>query len=370
MKNLNLIKNLCLFTLSAFCCWYLLCYGQTAKAVEQPPTINEILDGIKKMERGLFQNSTAFLVVCVRTKCDEVTPTRYSGGYLNTRFAIGKRQNEWYSLKQFLKIETKKDQKEGTLVLDDKDEVFVPSEPKLTVIKNNMLLEWNQTGRPLITLENFNTGRNIFGNIDYFRHLGLNVGKQIAESVNVDFEKLVQLEQLKDYLEHPFLPDFLEKNKANYHVLPSQEKIDGFPCWVVEYPNMDKFWIDTLHGFVIRKRIYHWGVGQPRMFCILNQEFKEVKPELWFPQKQIVEKYASIKSENKNLWDKIACRLHYQLETIAFDTDVSADLFNIVPEPGTYRSCPSENGARVCLIFVNRCFVFARTYYNVQYYFL
>ncbi|GHT37140.1 hypothetical protein FACS189427_09740 [Planctomycetales bacterium] len=141
---------------------------------------------------------------------------------------------------------------------------------------------------------------------------------------------------MKDYLDHPFLPDFLEKNKGNYKINPHQEDVDGFMCWVVEYPGMDKFWVDTEHGYVVRKRIYHWEPDKPRKFAIHNSDFREVKPGLWLPYKQIVDKYASIVSESRDIWDKVASRLHYQLETIEFDSQVPDEIFNVSPPVGTY----------------------------------
>jgi hypothetical protein len=97
---------------------------------------------------------------------------------------------------------------------------------------------------------------------------------------------------------------------------------------------MDKFWIDTEHGCVIRKRVYHWEPGKPRKFAIHNSDFREVKPGIWLPYKQVVDKYASIKSESSNIWDKVVSRLYYQLEEVLIN-EVPDKIFDIKPPVGT-----------------------------------
>ena len=299
------------------------------------PTVKEVLTAFQTMDRLLF-NDGAFHVDCSRNKCEEVTRSRYSGGYLNVRFALAHKEKQWYSLKQFLEVGEENELGKNIVTSDNGQKIYVPLEPKIIVTKENAHLQWNQTGSPSIWLQQLDDhGGNVFQNLDYFRHIGLNPAKHIAKTMGANIKRLTATEWLKDDLEHPFLPDFLEQNLSKYKVLPNQEDVDGFPCWVLEYPGMDKIWVDAERGYAVRKRVYHWEPRQPRKFGIHNLDLKEVKPGLWLPENQIVEKYASIKSEDKKIWDQVACRLYYRLDRVEFGDQVSDDLFSIRPEVGT-----------------------------------
>ena len=300
------------------------------------PTVTEVVTAIQEMERFLFKDAP-FHVDYSRNKCEEATRSRYSGGYLNVRFALAHRGKKWYSLKQFLVVGEENEHGSNIVTLDNGQKISVPLEPKIIVTKENTHLEWKPYGRHSIVLQHLaSDGNNVFQNLDYLRHVGLNPAKHIANTMGADITRLSNIEWLKDDLDHPFLPDFIEQNSSKYKVLSTQENVDDFPCWILEYPGMDKIWVDAERGFAVRKRVYHWGPGQPRKFGIHNLDFKEVKPGLWLPEKQIIEKYASIKSENKNIWDQVTSRLYYQLDRVDFDENVPDALFSITPSPGTY----------------------------------
>lgn len=300
------------------------------------PTVQEILSAFQEMDRLLFGDEIPFHIDYSRNKCEEVTKSRYSGGYLNVRFALARKEKQWYSLKQFLVVGERNNLGENIITLENGQKINSPLEPTIIVTRGNTHLDWKQDGRPLIVIQPLpDDGHNVFQNLDYFRHIGLNPAKHIAHTMGADIKRLSNVEWLKDDLDHPYLPDFLEQNWSKYKVLPDQENVDGFPCWILEYPGMDKMWVDEKCGFAVRKRIYHWGHGQPRKFGIHNLDLKEVKPGLWLPENQVVEKYASIKSEDKKIWDQVASRLYYQLDRIDFGEQVPDSLFSINPTPGT-----------------------------------
>jgi len=305
------------------------------EVVMSAPTVKEVLVAFQEMDRLLF-NGAAFHVDYSRNKCEEVTKSRYSGGYLNVRFALAHKEKQWYSLKQFLVVGKENELGSNIVTLDNGQKLSVPLEPKIIVTKENTHLEWKPYGRHSIVIARLaDDGNNVFQNLDYFRHMGLNPAKYIANTMGADIKRLSNIEWLKDDLDHPFFPDYLEQNLTKYRVSPTQEDIDGFPCWILEYPGMDKIWVDAECGFAVRKRIYHWGPGLPRKFGIYNRDLKEVKPGLWIPENQVVEKYASIKSEDKKIWDQVACRLYYQLDRVDFGEQVPDSLFSINPSPGT-----------------------------------
>jgi hypothetical protein len=294
------------------------------------PTIQDILDGIRKNE-SLFFQSNSFLVRVERIKCEEITPSRYSGGYLNVEFIIAKKNSMWFTSKTFTQIGENKDEK-NMIKLPDKTELLAPLKPEINILKNHLIFEWNKNGISA-SVRKFSNGGNMHQCTDFFRQLGWDLSRHLIESEGGNYTALRKNEKwLGDYLDHPFLPDFLEKNKSKYRVLPNQETIDEFPCWIVEYPGMDKMWIDREHGYVIRKRTYHWEPGQARKFTIHNKDFREIKSGVWLPHQQIVDKYASIISENKNIWDKVASRLYYETKEIVFDNVPETVFDTNIPE--------------------------------------
>ncbi|GHT18187.1 hypothetical protein FACS1894189_5700 [Planctomycetales bacterium] len=319
------MKNTAFLFLSLLC---FVCGFDVYSADTNIPTVYEILEGIQTNESSFFKNDS-FLVRCQRTKCEEITKSRYSGGYLNTEFIVAKKDSKWLTSKQF--IHKGVQNKEGRNIVNG---LWVPLEPETYIVKGQGVFGWLQYGTSA-SIDMFSNGSgNMHQCCDYFRHIGWDLSRHLVEDKQENYDLLMQKEWLKDYLDHPFLPDFLEKNRSNYKISPQQEDVDGFPCWVVEYPGMDKFWIDTEHGYVVRKRVYHWEPGKPKKFAIHNSDFREVKPGIWLPYKQIVDKYASIKSEEPKIWDKIASRLYYQLEEVLIN-DVSDGIFDIKPPAGT-----------------------------------
>jgi hypothetical protein len=300
-----------------------LAQGQSATV----PTVNDIFNGIKAAESRFFQLDS-FLVNSERIKSEDITPSRYSGGFIDVEFIVAKSGNRWFTSKAFTQIGQKN--ADGLNMLG---EIWVPLDPQISILKNNLLLEWRQYGE-MASVESLTEGRNTHQCFDFFRHVGWNISRHVVESGSEKYDTVQKIPSLEDYLDHPFLPEFLEKNKSKYRVHPTREEVDGFPCWVVEYPDMDKFWVDTEHGYAIRKRIYHWEPGKPKKYAIHNQDWKEVAPEIWLPHKQVVDKYASIVSEDSKIWNQVTARMYYETKEIRIN-NVSEDLFNVVLPVGT-----------------------------------
>jgi len=309
------------------CVLFVLCCLVTVSIADDQvvPSARNILLGIKNAEAAFFLNNT-FLINAERVKCEEITPSRYSGGYFNTEFIVAKKGAMWFTSKAFTQIGEKNKDGYNIIKSPDETEVYVPLEPEINILKNRIKFEWNK-GNISASVREFTDGGNMHQSTDYFRYIGWDVSSHIVESGGGDYKAAKNEEWLKDYLDHPFLPEFLETNLSKYSVNPVQGDVDGFPCWVVEYPGMDKFWVDSEHGYAIRKRIYHWGPGQARKFAIHNMDFREVKPGIWLPYRQIVDKYASIVSEQKDIWDKVASRLHYEVREILFDEELPETCF-------------------------------------------
>jgi hypothetical protein len=314
-------------TLSFLLCLPVFLSGASLVNGESPPTLNDIIAGIKASENRFFQLDS-FLVNCERKKSEDITPSRYSGGYINVEFVVARKGDRWFVSKTFTEIG--QEDEEGHNMIGH---VWVPLEPKLHILKNHLWLQWDQYGESAF-VHRFSDWHNAHQCSDYFRHMGWNASRCMMESEGENYDTIRKLEWLGDDLDHPFLPEFLENNKRKYVVYPNQEDVDGFPCWVVEYPGMDKFWIDTEHGYAVRKRVYHWEPGKPKKFAIRNLDWKEVAPGLWLPHKQNVDKYASIVAEDSKIWDKVAARMNYEVNEILINT-VPDELFEVSLPVGT-----------------------------------
>jgi len=304
----------------------------TAKA-ESAPTVNDILNGMKVSEDRFFQLDS-FLVDCERKKSEDVTPSRFSGGYINVAFIVAKSGNKWFTSKAFTQVGNRDPEGRNMITIKGGEKLWTPLDPHVLLLKNHLSLEWRQFTE-YASVDKFEEGhtKNAHSRFDYFRHVGWNVSRHLVESENKDYET-VRKTLFEDDIDHPFLPEFLENNKGKYVVQPIQETVDGFPCWVVEYPGMDKFWVDVKHGYAVRKRIYHWNPGKPKKFAILNQEWKEVAPGLWLPHKQIVDKYASIVAEDSKIWDMVTARMYYEVNEILIN-NVPETVFEIILPVGT-----------------------------------
>ncbi|MDR2170147.1 MAG: outer membrane lipoprotein-sorting protein [Planctomycetaceae bacterium] len=291
-------------------------------------TVADILDGIKK-SKSLFFNSDNFLVKVEITKCEEITPNRYSGGYFNTEFIVAKKGSMWFTSKKFTHIGQKnKDGKNIIKQPDGKGGVWVPLESEINIVKNHLVFEWDKNDTAA-SVRQFTNGGNMHQCNVFFRQLGWDLSRVLIESEGKDYDSIRDKENwLLDYLDHPFLPEFLENNLSKYSIISKKEDVDGFSCWVIEYSGMDKIWIDSDHGYVVRKRTYHWGAGSARKFTIHNKDFREIKPGIWLPYRQIVDKYASIISEDKKIWDKVAARIYYETKEVILD-NVPEEVFNI-----------------------------------------
>ena len=288
---------------------------------QDPPQIADIVSSIKRAEK-LFLEADGFRVRCQRVKSEDITPTRYSGGYLNVEFDVAHKKGRWITRKTFLP---------GSVIPAGVD-IQISTNTTVCPSQEGVTLQWEQpSGIALVS--SFDHGGDSLRHLDYFRHVGFDIAKAITKANHVDYEKLRKEESLLDDLDHPFLPEYLEKNASKYVVHPSMESVDNASCWVVEFIGMDKLWLDPTRGYAVRRRIYHFDVGKPCKFEIRNQDFREVAPGLWLPFLQVVDKYASISSEASAVWGKVASRMRYEVKELTVGS-VSDDVFKVEIPPG------------------------------------
>jgi RNA polymerase sigma factor (sigma-70 family) len=93
-------------------------------------------------------------------------------------------------------------------------------------------------------------------------------------------------------IDDPFvhLPRELEDEKAKYEVRTQQEKIDGYPCHVIERKGKYTFWIDPAHGFMVRKAYKYSATGR-LVVEYKSSHFREKVKGIWLPERQVLVSY-------------------------------------------------------------------------------
>lgn len=297
--------------------WLVLFYlVQSSANAQSKPTLDEIIAAWEQTEKLLFE-SDSFLLTYERTQSKDIIPSLMSGGLLNAKWTIANRGSQWYVERSFTNPKTSPEPK-----------------PTIYIVRKGFILEWTDYNHRAV-IDHFGLGRNIYNGLDYFRNSFLDAPKYIARTVGAE-ERIDEIrKQWRLYTAYPYLPGFLRENKSRYRILPETEEIEGVTCWVVEWPGMDRMWIDPMRGFSIPRREYHWGPDLPLKYDIRNRDLKEVKSGLWLPTKQIEYRYADIEAENKSIWGKITCQSEYVLNSIAFDTLTDAFFEKALPD-GTF----------------------------------
>ncbi len=303
--------------------WSCLLFGLMASfgfvSPEEPLVLDDVIEGLKRSETLFLEESESFQIVYAREKSENLEG---GGDLLTAEWTLAHKGDKWLIQRRFLRP-------------GKRGKVTIPAEPNLLIADADRILEWDQGGEHC-AVDRSQDRQNAFSGWYYFRNLGLNVYKYIAESGGLDYEKIQKEERHQKNLDHPFLPEFLQVNRSNYRLLPDREEVDGVSCCVLEWAGMDRVWIDPEHGFAIRRRAYHWGPGDQLKYEIFNRDFREVKPGLWLPFTQAVDKYGSIDvdGEGKRLLGKIINKSVYVVRKLEFD-NVEDDFFEVNLPPGT-----------------------------------
>jgi hypothetical protein len=288
------------------------------------PSLEEIVEGLRAREHILFENSGSFQLIYSRISNQKHLPSRVSDGGFPVEYMIMRKGPVWRFRRRFLEP--------GDVELENKT-IRVPDGTETVIVKDGIWLDWD-THRDYVLLEHFRgnkAGFNFHPATAYFIFLGIDLVRQVAEDMSADYDKIRK--DHDKYLDHPFLPRHIEANRESYHVHADQEDVDGFSCWVVEYPKMDKFWVDVEHGFSIRRRTYHWVLGKPLRFDIRNEDYEQVHPGLWLPMAQTVAIYANIHGEKKTLWGQHTCTEKYEVQKTAFNSLADSDVAQVdLPE--------------------------------------
>jgi hypothetical protein len=301
--------------------------GTNARA-QQPPTLADIIDGIDRTEKLLFENKS-LLMRYARTHTETITPGSIMGGLLPAEWVLAYRGDKWFMQRRFTKPKRS-------------DDLLVPAEPKVHVISDHFVIDWDQYSREAV-LDSMDAslGANLYAGLFYTRNLSFNAARYIAKSEAVDLNQVRK--KYRDDVDLPFLPEYLSENKYRYQVLSIPEEIDGALCWIVEWPGMDRIWVDPTRGFAVPRRRYAWEPGKPCRFEFYNKDYREVKPGLWLPETQVEDTYTSVVADRSSLWGKVAGRSEYKLLAVEFDS-VPENQFDVMLPAGT---CVIDNYRRL-----------------------
>jgi hypothetical protein len=141
----------------------------------------------------------------------------------------------------------------------------------------------------------------------------------------------------EQFTNQPFLPREVIDHESSYHVAPELQQVDGAWCHVLERPGADRIWIDPAQGFVVRRRELNWGPGLPRSRIVENREFRQVKPGLWLPWKQVITYFPNPKFESASVVGRPAFRQTLTVKRAEFDT-LTDDFFKITIPAGVHVS--------------------------------
>jgi hypothetical protein len=281
----------------------------------EAPGIQQVIDALKRSENTFFADSQSVCLKYGRVESTDLIPSKNSGKLMLTDWtSIRNRANQWFF-----------EQDISAPYVDD-DGVRVKPKPRIHTTKSDLYLDWHH-GAQNCTIRPKTVPTNVAQGWDYARNIGLNPYRYLVESTGWNYDqakKKAKTDLLWNFLDEPLLPDLLVENRQEYKVKQTPEIIDGRPCWLVEWPGMDAFWVDPELGLAIRRRVTHWGVGQPLQRDVTNRDFKEVKPGLWLPFEQTVLQYAKIRWEDSPLWGKMTNRSFYKVKSIEFDGEFDA----------------------------------------------
>lgn len=284
---------------------------------QSPPSLEQIVQGLERYEKELFQHKD-FLLRYARTKSEDVSPSMVSGEELRCEWTFARSGDKWFMEQRFLATSSS----EG---------ISLSKKPDTYVFKDGKLVNWQQNSNSLLVTR-LGFGAPFYNKLLYTRNLSLDVPALLATSNEIDHATIRR--HFPDDAALPFLPRFVRDNIKRYRVSATPEIIDGQTCWLVEWPQMDQFWVCPDRGFIVPRRIYHWGPGKPIRYEFVNKDYKEVQPGYWLPFSQVENKYASIIAEPSKIWGKVTGRSEYKLLEAKFGT-VPESQFDVSLPKGT-----------------------------------
>ena len=292
----------------------LLAYSVVSYAVT--PTIDSIIRDFERIEEKLFVLNDKFYVQYASVVAEKrLLKSGEKNLYLPVRY-INARKGEIWVVRSIL-------------VNDDPEAPGLKNEMTFYSNKGNVL-DWKGTPNHAVVAP-FELGRNSYHNWYLFQYYGVVPFRYIAESNGVSYKDVLdrihdtpELDTLKNSL----LPD-IKNNQSKYTVLNEQEEVEGHLCWAIEWPQMDKIWIDPRISGAIRKRIVHWSESGPIKSVIVNSDYREVQDGLFLPFRQEVTNFVGPEMElHQSLWRKDHSYFVYKVDSIQLGSfDAVAETF-------------------------------------------
>jgi hypothetical protein len=302
------------------CVVFFFCGSQLAFTDDTQPemTKSRLIEGVKKREQDWL--ALPEFVVCYQRNNNEVVTESFASGLINAEWKIARRAEAWYTQQSFLK---------GSI---DEDSDY-RSDIRMSLSKDGELVYWAKSYSNANIFVLSKNSLNVVGT-DFFSQQGINVVRAIASDSKVNYEDIKKLDLYRKDIDHPFMQETLVDNAHKYSLHPQLELVDGVGCWVLEWKDMDKIWIDPECGYSFRRRVCNWKVGGPVRYEIFFQDFRQHSPGIWVPWVQRVNLYTSIHTDRPPLWGKVASKLRYELVEVNLESAPNA-LFEMELPAGT-----------------------------------
>lgn len=290
--------------------------GASSATAQTPPTLDQILEAMQRAEGRFFGNGS-MLVKYERVRVTNMLP---SSGEMPVEMTVAYRGSKWFVQKRF--THPSKTAK-----------LWVPAKPKTQVMRDGFLLDWNESG-DLAGVHYFGVGGNIYYGLLYTRNLFLDAPKYISKCGGADLNAVRN--NYPDWAALPYFPEFFLQNKAQYRILSKPELVSGVNCWIVEWPGMDRFWVDPSRDLAVVRRAYCWGPSKPLRFDVTHADYREVKPGFWLPCSTIEDQYADIRVGyvKESDWGKVGSRIEYKVTSLTLD-NLDDSFFDIRLPPNT-----------------------------------
>jgi hypothetical protein len=104
----------------------------------------------------------------------------------------------------------------------------------------------------------------------------------------------------------------LKQMKREYRVLPTQEEVDGVPCYVVESPAYSRFWVDPAVGYAWRRYEHYASPKNPQVSEMrVAGDFTEVAPGLWLPYSYMHQLFTTDDASGKSVpYMQLSLKVH------------------------------------------------------------
>jgi hypothetical protein len=281
-----------------------------------PATIDSIVKDFEKMEESLFVTHDKFYVQYTSVVAEKkLLKPGEKNPYLSVRYINARKGGTWGI--------------SSVLVGDDPD--TGQRQEQIYYCTKGNIIDWVRDSNHAVVAP-FELGRNMYQDWYFFQYHGLAPFRFIAESNGVFYKDV--LDNVKDspYLEplkNLLLPDSIKNNMSKYSVLDEQDNIEGHLCWVIEWSQTDKIWIDPKIGGAIRKRIVHWDEAGVVKSIIVNSDYREIQSGIFLPFRQEVTNFVGHEMGlSQSLWGKEYSHFVYEVDSIQFGSfDAEAEKF-------------------------------------------